>query len=211
MKILCHRGVWNTSAEKNSAAALVFALNQGLGIETDIRDCAGELVISHDPPLAGHLYHVESLLHAYQQSGHSPMLALNIKADGLASRLCDLLARYNIDNYFVFDMSVPDLLDYKKTAMSFAVRLSEYEAQSPLFEHAEFVWLDAFENEWYSTSEIERLLACGKKIAVVSPELHRREHRALWTALKQYETDERLFLCTDFVQEARGFFDVRQD
>ena len=53
MIILAHRGVWQNPVEKNSAAALRRALENGFGVETDIRDLDGQLVISHDPPRAG--------------------------------------------------------------------------------------------------------------------------------------------------------------
>ena len=48
MKILAHRGAWNTSDEKNTVLAIKRAFCHGWGIETDVRDYCGKLVISHD-------------------------------------------------------------------------------------------------------------------------------------------------------------------
>ena len=49
--ILAHRGLWFCEEEKNSSNALFKALDLGFGIETDVRDLCGELIISHDPPM----------------------------------------------------------------------------------------------------------------------------------------------------------------
>ena len=48
--VLAHRGIFNCEKEKNSQRALSMALVNGFGIETDIRDLGGRIVISHDPP-----------------------------------------------------------------------------------------------------------------------------------------------------------------
>ena len=42
-EVRAHRGWWLTPAEKNSKAAFERALAAGYGIETDVRDCDGEL------------------------------------------------------------------------------------------------------------------------------------------------------------------------
>jgi hypothetical protein len=48
IKILAHRGQWNLPEKKNSLSAFERAFSNGYGIETDIRDYKGELVISHN-------------------------------------------------------------------------------------------------------------------------------------------------------------------
>lgn len=53
--ILAHRGLWREPAERNSLAALEAALAESFGVETDVRDLGGQLVISHDPPGPGTL------------------------------------------------------------------------------------------------------------------------------------------------------------
>ncbi|MDR1148515.1 MAG: hypothetical protein LBK66_07780 [Spirochaetaceae bacterium] len=55
MNIIGHRGFWITESEQNTEAAFRRALENGFGIETDFRDCGGNLVISHDPALGGSL------------------------------------------------------------------------------------------------------------------------------------------------------------
>ena len=46
--ILSHRGYWKDGVEKNSITSLERSFGLGFGVETDIRDYKGELVISHE-------------------------------------------------------------------------------------------------------------------------------------------------------------------
>ncbi|OQS38637.1 hypothetical protein [Chromobacterium haemolyticum] len=210
MQLLAHRGLWTQSKEKNSLQALSASFDLGIGIETDVRDCNGTLVISHDAPLADKVFSLEALLLAYIESSTRPMLALNIKADGLQAQLLEMLEKYSIDNYFVFDMSVPDTLGYQHLSMPFAARISEYEPSNVLAKTAGWIWLDAFLNEWYDPAIIQHWLDQGKKVAVVSSELHRRPHLALWQSLKFLHDHPGLYLCTDLVAQATEFFDANK-
>lgn len=47
MFIIAHRGLWKHPAERNTLTAFENAFKTGFGIETDIRDCLGKIVISH--------------------------------------------------------------------------------------------------------------------------------------------------------------------
>ena len=49
INIIAHRGLWSEDVNfQNTKLAFQNALKNGFGIETDIRDSNGELVISHD-------------------------------------------------------------------------------------------------------------------------------------------------------------------
>lgn len=207
MKLLAHRGLWNQPEEKNSFQALSAAFEFGVGIETDIRDCDGMLVVSHDPPLTSASLQLDVLLQAYLKEPTQPVLALNIKSDGLHAPLLATLQQHNIQNYFVFDMSIPDTLGYQRLKMPFAARISEYEPNSALAKNASWIWLDSFFSEWFDISLIQNWLVEGKRVAVVSPELHHRPYLPLWHKLKSLHDQSQLFLCTDFVMEAQEFFD----
>lgn len=210
MKILAHRGLWREPSEKNSLGALVSALEAGCGIETDVRDCAGQLVVSHDPPSSDTALSLDSFLEEYSSRFNS-CLALNIKSDGLHQAVLEQINKHKISNYFVFDMSVPDLLGYRRLSMPFAVRLSEYERDEGLLADASYVWLDSFHEIWFTVEAVQRLLSLGKAVAIVSPELHGRKHLNLWQALLPVSSSARMHLCTDFVQEAMEFFNVKQN
>lgn len=189
------------------------AINGGFGVETDIRDLNGNLVISHDPPVDRMVFPLGQFLEAYCKSNRKPLLALNIKSDGLHVKLYKILKRFDLENYFVFDMSIPDTLNYIELKMSFAVRLSEYENGERLLESSETVWMDAFESQWYDVSRVCDLLNTGKRVCIVSPELHRLPHIALWDKLVGVpaELAQRLYLCTDLWDQAREVFNVVED
>jgi hypothetical protein len=209
MKILAHRGYWRALEEKNSFAAFERAWSGGYGIETDLRDLGGDIVVSHDLPLRGAVG-FENLLQAYTAKGNGTPLALNIKADGLQVRVAQLLTRYQVRNFFVFDMSLPDSLHYLRGGMPVFLRLSEYEPETTLLDRAAGIWLDAFEGEWWTPETVRALQARGKAVAVVSPELHGRPHEEAWQALRSLDADVRhqTMLCTDFPEDAARFFDL---
>ena len=213
MNLLCPRGYWGRGETRNSLAALERAIRCGFGVETDIRDCDGVLVVAHDAPRLASALTLESFLTAYVAAGRRGMLALNIKADGLQEALQDALARFSVTRYFVFDMSVPDTLGYIKRGLPIAVRLSEYEDGRWFFDQADTIWLDAFEGEWYSREYVIDLLKSGKRVCVVSPELHKRPHRMLWEELRTIPDSltQELYLCTDFFLEAMEVFNVERD
>ena len=204
-RILSHRGCWKQGFAKNSLAAIAHSFSQGFGIETDIRDSAGQLVISHDIPSPGCLA-ISDVLEAASASGGRQTLALNIKADGLCEVLRPSLRRYPQLDCFVFDMSVPDMRAYLAAGISTFTRLSDVEPTPAWLDHCNGVWLDAFASEWYGTQEVRELLGTGKRVCVVSPELHGRPHADLWRALKPWWSNDALMLCTDHPDDALHFF-----
>ena len=207
MKILAHRGYWRDVREKNTLAAFDRAWSGGYGIETDLRDIDGSIVVSHDLPDRGALSFL-NFLQAYAARGKATPLALNIKADGLQQAVAHHLSRYNAEDYFFFDMSVPDSLSYLRAGMPVYARLSEYEPHTPLHERAAGVWLDAFEGEWWNLDLVRSLRAQTKAVAIVSPELHGRSHQGVWNALRNLapSIDAGLLLCTDLPEDAEQFF-----
>lgn len=204
IKIIAHRGYWKTELEKNTMAALERAIDYGYGFETDLRDCGGTLVISHNPPKRNEIT-VESVFEMYSQKQSNVPLALNIKADGLQEMLAELVAKYNINNYFVFDMSVCDTLPYINQHFKIASRRSEYEKDMPFYMNSVTVWIDFFMDDSLVRSEVERILKDDKITCVVSPELHGRDYFDVWNQLK-YINNTNLYLCTDYPEKADKFF-----
>ncbi len=207
MRLLAHRGWWTTSAEKNLEVAFRRAFDAGFGVETDVRDCAGALVISHDMPTGREL-----TLDAFLElpGAAARPLAINVKADGMAGNVARALQEAGARDAFVFDMSVPDALSYVQARVPVYARLSEYEPESALLDHAAGVWLDAFHGPWWAPELVGSLLARGKAVCVVSPELHRRAFDALWHSLEPWAAHPGLALCTDHPDSARAFFDGLQ-
>lgn len=204
MKILSHRGYWKSPAEKNTPSAFARSASLGFGTETDLRDRDGGVVISHDPPDRGaELPTLAEFLATFAGAGPLP-LALNIKADGLAGPVRDALDAAYPDGHdaFVFDMAVPDMRGYFAAGVPVFTRMSEVEPEPAFLDKAAGVWLDAFEGEWFDAGTIGRLLDAGKRVCVVSPELHRRDHRPLWERLIPLAGRDGLSLCTDLPEDA---------
>lgn len=189
--------------EKNTEVAFRRSFELGFGTETDVRDCMGELVISHDMPRGGEmtLHFLLSLVVRDEQ-----LLAINIKADGLAKLLCKTMADYNRANWFVFDMSIPDMRDHLAAGNPVFARMSEVEHEPAWFDSIDGIWLDSFEDEWFDFESITKLIEKGKRVCVVSSELHGRNHSSLWSKLLPLAREDLLILCTDFPGKAKKFF-----
>lgn len=207
MIILSHRGYWKKSEEKNTLQSIKKALVQGYGFESDIRDYKQKLVISHniadeESPDAETVF---KMLHEY---GDKYCFAINVKADGLKEPLQEVIEKYNIKNYFTFDMSVPQMVEYYKQGITFFTRQSEYERQPIMLDESAGVWVDAFQDDsWIDKNTIMRYLEMGKKVCIVSPDLHGKETQPFWKQLKEFQIDsDSLMLCTDKPDEAKDFF-----
>ncbi len=206
---ISHRGYWLNPSEKNSMIAFKRSFSQGYGTETDIRDYCGELVISHDLPSKNSLK-FEDFLDLFVRYDHRLPLALNIKSDGLAKYINEFLKFYKVDNYFCFDMSIPDSMNYFEVDMNVFMRRSEYEVDNQLYSHAKGIWLDSFSVNSLDCRDIVRYMELGKKVCIVSPELHRRDESKVWQDIKslseEYFYSEQLMLCTDKIEKVVDYF-----
>lgn len=204
MKIISHRGFWLTDDEKNEMVAFERTVEHGFGTETDFRDLGGKLVISHDPPLAGAMT-IEAMLDVFRGKGLT--LAVNVKSDGITTQLKQILEAYGQD-YFAFDMSVPQMVQYIAQGMPVYTRHSDVETHPVMYDKAVGVWLDAFYGDWYGEKEISTHLAAGKEVCLVSPELHKRDPIAFWDLLKKAGLQKacKLTICTDLPTKAVEYF-----
>lgn len=207
--IIAHRGYWGQKLKKNSFEALKNALEAGFGVETDLRDCNGDIVVSHDPPM-GDVLKARAFLELYAELGAEGRLALNIKADGLEHQLSTLLSETGVlmKNCYAFDMSVPDALKYISSKFPAYTRQSEYEQVPPFLNLVDGVWIDNFSGDFSQVSEAHRLLATGTRVCIVSSELHQRDHISLWDEIASAELHKypSFEICTDFPEEAHNFF-----
>ena len=207
MEILAHRGLWEKDEEKNTFVSLKKALINGFGIETDIRDYNGEIVITHDPYLetADKLL-LKDLLEFYANNNYVSTLALNIKSDGLQSMLRSELDFYGIENYFLFDMSFPEQYQYVNKGFTVFSRQSEFEKQISMYDRVSGIWMDEFDISWITKDSIECHLKEGKKVGVISSELHGRNEETLWNVLHEMKNYSGLMLCTDKPLEAQRLY-----
>jgi hypothetical protein len=214
MQVISHRGYWKTLEEKNSAAAFERSFALGFGTETDFRDYQGNLVVAHDPPGTACvnpplLVPADLCFRLLANHGAHLPLAINIKADGLQEFIGALLRKYQITNYFLFDMSVPDAVRSLRAGLRCFTRQSDLEPEPAFYDLAHGVWLDSFETNWITPASIRLHLQAGKQVCLVSPELHSRQHLPYWKMLRESPdviNSPRLMLCTDLPEDAAAFF-----
>lgn len=201
MQILSHRGYWLSKTEQNSRESFIKSLENGFGIETDLRDHEGDVVISHDPA-KGEEITFNEFLKIYNRYNSNSYLALNIKSDGLHSKISESIKKHHITNYFLFDMSIPDNLQCLANNLKYFTRQSEYEKEPCLYEKSDGVWLDEFQEHWITEEVIMQHIDNKKKIAIVSPELHGRTYEKEWQFYKKImeknKIQDSVMLCTDF-------------
>jgi glycerophosphoryl diester phosphodiesterase len=205
MQVISHRGYWREASEKNTRQAFERSFSLGFGTETDVRDLAGKLVISHDPPKGDELT-LDELLEMAASTRLT--LAINVKADGLASAIHTAMKHRGYENWFTFDMSIPDTRAQLAAGNPTFVRMSEIEPTPPYLQSASGVWLDAFEVDEWRIEALEGLLAHDTRVCIVSPELHKRDPQIFWQSLKNsglYRSDN-VLLCTDVPEQAVEFF-----
>ena len=201
IEILAHRGYWKTEDEKNTKVAFERAFNNGFGIETDLRDICGKIVISHNMPKGDEISFEEVL---QLLDGRNLPLALNIKADGQADEIKRLLEKYNHTKYFMFDMSIPEMVyDFKLGGIKIFTGLSDVITTPIMFEESDGIWLDSFNSDWFGAKEILNIQKQGKRVCIVSPDLHKREYKTVW---ERYKNINGIMLCTDYPMEAKEFF-----
>lgn len=197
--ILAHRGYWKSKSEMNTAEAIAKALHMGFGVETDFRDFQGSLVLSHD------IIQEQELI-TFNGFNSSDRYAINLKSDGLLNLFLPYVDSIRMSGSFVFDGSIPEMVRYRDAGIPHALRLSEYETELPW--KSEYVWVDAFETDWWISHESLKDLFSSHHLVFVSPELHGRDHRFAFEAFVDFrcEYGKVFSVCTDLPSELLGLF-----
>ena len=150
----------------------LIATDSSYGVEVDIRSNGKNMIIHHDPFSEGVLF--EDWLSHYKHG----TLILNVKEEGLETRLIKLMRSNNIMNYFFLDQSFPFLIKCSKAGeKKCAVRFSEYESLETALSLAGFidwVWVDCFNKLPLKIDIFDKLRNANFKICLVSPELQGR-------------------------------------
>ena len=205
MIILSHRGFWLERSERNMRAAFVRSFDAGYGTETDLRDICGKIVIAHDMP-CGDEMSFEELLQI--MDGRNLPLALNIKADGQAEKIKELLEKYQHTNYFTFDMSIPDMRMHIAAGLNVFTGQSDLIREPILLNKCGGIWLDAFDSDWYDADLLDDIVQTTQSVCIVSNDLHQRDTEYQWTQIKKSQScqGDYLMLCTDKPDEAKEYF-----
>lgn len=163
MEIIAHRR--NTLADLAATPAVY-------GVEVDIRSRGDDLIIHHDPFTDGESF--DAWIAAYRHG----RLILNVKEEGLETRLIGLMRAHGIDDWFFLDQSFPFLVKTARTGeRRCAVRVSEFEALDSALSLAgqiDWVWVDCFTRFPLDRKGAAALQGAGFKLCLVSPELQGR-------------------------------------
>ncbi|MGP4688231.1 hypothetical protein ACSV5K_17885 [Agrobacterium pusense] len=168
------------------------AASNTYGIEVDLRNHGDKIVVFHDPFNDDAVTFDEWL----QEYKHAFLIA-NVKEEGLEPQIIPLLEKYNIENYFILDESLPYIRKFALGGLSkFAVRVSEIESAETalnLVSHLrqqekkiEWVWLDSFTGNPLPQATIQALRAAGLKLCQVSPELHHVDRPDVWESMVEH-------------------------
>tara|TARA_B100001559_G_C16473710_1_gene610306 strand:+ start:1076 stop:1663 length:588 start_codon:yes stop_codon:yes gene_type:complete len=145
-------------------------IDKSYGVEVDIHAYGEKLIVNHSsfedgPKLSDWLLICGDRL-----------VILNIKEEGIESRVRDMALEFGIKNFMLLDLSFPALVKMSNEGESrIAIRVSEYESveKALLFESKiDWVWLDCFNGFPLTVEEFHRLKKSAFKICLVSPELH---------------------------------------
>ncbi len=163
MKLISHRR--NTIKE-------LLATDSKYGVEVDIRSYGKKLIMHHEPLIQG-----EDFNEWLTEYNHGTLI-LNVKEEGLESRLIKLMKEQGIDDYFFLDQSFPFLVKWSNLGEKrCAIRISEYESIETaltLARKVNWVWVDCFTQFSLTQQDAEALIEAGFKICLVSPELQGR-------------------------------------
>lgn len=197
--VFAHRGAWKDPSEKNSQEALARAFESGMGVETDFRDYQANLVLSHDILL-------NQQFTPFTGFNTKDRYAINLKSDGLLNLFLPFVDRIRMSGSFIFDGSIPEMVRYRDAGIPHALRLSEYETELPW--KSDYVWVDAFESDWWISDESLKSLFTSHHLVFVSPELHGRDHRLAFEAFVEFRRKYgKVFsVCTDLPSELLGHF-----
>ena len=155
----------NTIEELNS-------LPKEFGVELDLRDENGRVIIAHDPFIDGEKF--EDYLKYYN---HGTMI-LNIKSERIEHKVLDLINKYQVRRYFFLDSSIPMVIKLSDEGeFNIAVRFSEYEpieSVLALKNRVKWVWVDCFSKLPIDYVSFKKLKDEGFNLCLVSPELQGR-------------------------------------
>ena len=157
-----------------TVAAEVFGAADG--IEFDIRDTGGDIVVQHDPFLGGQLF-----TDFLKFCPPNKFYIVNVKSEGIERRAIADLEAHGIMQFFLLDCSIPMMVRLgKEGECRLAVRFSEYESLATVGVMASFVswvWVDVF-TQLPLTNAIETSIRNhGLKLCLVSPELQGQQEK----------------------------------
>ena len=151
-------------------------LDRKLGVEIDVRDNDGRLVLGHDP-LSSNYQDLEEYLKFIE--GRS--IIANIKSERIEMAFLDMLLKYSPSSeYFFLDSSFSMIANNGKN-LNFASRFSEYESLDTsisLIKNSlvNWIWIDTFSTFPINLNNVEIFNSLKAKKCLTSPDLTGRPY-----------------------------------
>lgn len=140
------------------------------GVEIDIRETNGKLILNHEPFGSGDL--LANYLQQYSKDGHKGTIIFNIKEAGIEAEVISLAKKYSIRNYFLLDVEFPYIYRATRSGVrNIAIRYSEDEPIQAAMKYRnklDWVWIDTNTKLPVTKSIMKKLL--GFKTCLVSPD-----------------------------------------
>jgi glycerophosphoryl diester phosphodiesterase len=210
--ILARRGnhAGPSAADENRLKTLESALEQGWGLEVDIRRAPdGRFYLSHDPQAPADDQLAAPFFAAVRRHPGA-VVALNIRELGDESALVDCLSSQHVlRQCFVVGMELLEpvvgctarqfrrLHPYVRLAARVSDRRESIDRALGISE-ATVIWLDEFDRSWATEADIRRLHAAGRTVHAASPDLHGGSlaaARARWRDFMRWGVDG---ICTGY-------------
>ncbi len=137
------------------------------GVEIDLRCNKDKIYLAHDAFKKGTLF--SNWLKNYNHS----FIVLNVKEEGLETKILKLLSKNKVKNYFFHDQTFSTLLKSIKKKIPASIRFSEYEniQDAHLVSKVNWVWVDHFTKFPLTKKKYNFFKKLNCKICIVSPEL----------------------------------------
>ena len=143
------------------------------GIEFDIRDSAGHLIVQHDAFKTGQSFS-DFLLYCPIDKFY----IVNVKAEGVEELAIQMLEAAGIFHFVLLDCGIPAIMKLRKAGENrVALRFSEVESIESidlLRNAATWVWVDCFQAYPLTADIAHQFHTWGLKICLVSPDLQGR-------------------------------------
>ncbi len=195
LEIFGHRAIFN--GVENSAKSIPFYKKLDVGIELDLRNSKNGVYVAHDPTKEGDLF--EEVCKIYSNS--QIKMALHIKEIETVIEVRELLEKYSIDNYFLFNTE-----NFRFSDEISMERIAAYVSKKQENIKEKILWCDEIQSKWYTQKYISDLHQKNKILYGMSLELVKRCNKQEvfleWQRLIKIGIDG---ICTKYPEELMKF------
>ena len=172
MKVLGHRINYLDATAENE----IFSRCDG--IEFDIRDNNGEIIVQHDPFKDGQPFQEFVTFCAPNK-----FYIVNVKSEGIEEKAIEIMTGAGLNDFFLLDCSIPSIVRLgRRGERRIAARYSEFESEDTVIAlyregYISWVWVDVFSTLPLRPFLLSCFHAAGLRVCLVSPELQGQQEK----------------------------------